>query len=246
MNDPSFGGASATAVAQLASAMGKSLRRSVDNTKGISATVSQRAVHNLVDELAKDHFEALRRYSEAESEKVAAKAEQTAAKAAVKQERAEAALKINLTEQASQRSASFKQRLEAMESAGDELREEVAEWKSRAESAEEVLRAKEAKDNAIIELLEAEMKTLQDKRVALKKQLRNEVRRPRNPLVALPCRALLAQGRGWMASAEMWGVWAGVCRRSRLRRRRLRWRRRRRTLRRSTCAVRWCRGSWIW
>jgi len=189
MNDPSFGGASATAVAQLASAMGKSLRRSVDNTKGISATVSQRAVHNLVDELAKDHFEALRRYSEAESEKVAAKAEQTAAKAAVKQERAEAALKINLTEQASQRSASFKQRLEAMESAGDELREEVAEWKSRAESAEEVLRAKEAKDNAIIELLEAEMKTLQDKRVALKKQLRNEVRRPRNPLVALPCTA---------------------------------------------------------
>ena len=83
---------------------------------------------------------------------MAAKAEQTAAKAAVKQERAEAALKINLTEQASQRSASFKQRLEAMESAGDELREEVAEL---AAETEDTVDAANAEDNlAILELAE--------------------------------------------------------------------------------------------
>lgn len=76
MSDPpaESGAASNPAeVAQIVTAMISNVRKSVEQVKGVSASVSQRAVSSLVNELAAEHLGTLLRFITQRSEAVATK-----------------------------------------------------------------------------------------------------------------------------------------------------------------------------
>ena len=174
MRDARFSGENAKDVKKLASGMRANMRRQVDQIKGINLSVSQRSVHNLVQEMAKDHMETLVRHSTEQKDKLARRNVVAEKREAQKQERAQAALKVSLQSQASNRAKEFRDKIAQLEQQMADLKDEAADWKSRAESAEEMVQKKDKKGQEILQLLESEQKTLQEQRNALKKQLRNE------------------------------------------------------------------------
>lgn len=105
---------------------------------------------------------------------VATKSAVAQLQARAKEERSQAALKARMSEQVSQRSADFHEKLRVMEASMPELEEQLADWRSRAEVAEKILAQRQQAAQGKAELLEAEAKTLRDKRAALVRQLRNE------------------------------------------------------------------------
>ena len=161
-------------VQKLSSGVRENMRRQVEQIKGINLSVSQRSVHNLVQELAKDHMETLVRHSTEQRDKLASRSFVADKREALKQERAQAALTVSLQRQADNRAQGFRDKIAQLEQQMDDLKDEAADWKSRAESAEDMVEKKERAGREILQLLESEQKTLVDQRNALKKQLVNE------------------------------------------------------------------------
>ena len=174
MRDPNFGGEHATDIAKLSAAMCTNMRKSVDKIKGINLSVSQRSVRNLVDEMAKDHLDTLVRYSDDLKDKAETKNKADDKKAAEKAVRQQAALKVSMETQAGTRAQEMKDKIKALEESLPGLKDELGDLQSKAESAEKIVATKEKQGNWMMETLEAEQKTLLDKRNALKKQIRNE------------------------------------------------------------------------
>ncbi len=174
MRDARFSGQNAGDIKKLSSGMRANMRRQVEQIKGINLSVSQRSVHNLVQEMAKDHMETLVRHSTEQKDKLASRSAVAEKREALKQERAQAALKVSLQSQASNRAQECRDKIAQLKEQKASLKDEAADWKSRAESAEEMVEKKDKAGREILLLLESEQKSLQEKRNALKKQLRNE------------------------------------------------------------------------
>jgi chromosome segregation ATPase len=174
MSDPRFGGENKSDMKKLCTSMKGSMRRQVDQIKGINLSVSQRSVHNLVQEMAQDHMDTLVRHSTEQKDKLASRNQVAGKREALKQERAQAALKVSLESQAGTRAQEFRDKIAHLEQQLVDLKDEAGDWKSRAESAEEMVEKKDRAGREIMQLLESEQKTLVDKRNALKKKIRNE------------------------------------------------------------------------
>lgn len=174
MRDPSFSGENAGDIAKLSAAMGGSMRKSVDKIKGINISVSQPSVHNFVQEMAKDHLDTLVDFSVDQKDKADDKHAVADKKAAEKAVRQQAALKITMQTQAGTRAQEMKDQIKALQDSLPGLKDELGDLKSKAESAEKIVQKNERAGREMMELLEAEQKTLQDKRNAMKKKIRNE------------------------------------------------------------------------
>ena len=150
------------------------VKKAVDSTRTINTSVSKRALNTLVDEIALDHVGHLQQFASVHSEEVESKAEVAEIQAKAKQERQANALKAHMTEQASLRGNSFKDRLKEMEDSIPVLEESLADWTSRTEVAEKILTTRQNAARSQMDLLEAEQATMTDRKAALIKQLRNE------------------------------------------------------------------------
>lgn len=174
MRDARFSGENAGDVKKLCAGMRANMQRQVEQIKGINLSVSQRSVHNLVQEMAKDHMDTLVRHSTEQKDKLASRNVVAEKREALKQERAQAALKVSLQSQASNRAQEFRDKIALLEQQLPDLKNDAGDWKSRAESAEEMVEKKDRAGREILQLLESEQKSLQEKLHALKKKLRNE------------------------------------------------------------------------